>query len=236
VTNCLNFGNPEKPTVAWQLTEAVEGVASACEALEIPVVGGNVSLYNEAPAGPIFPTPVIGIVGKVPDAAQAGRLGFAREGDAIALVGPFEPSLAASELEKLCGGPPNGPLPDPDGGRIRDTHERICKGVRSRTLHSAHDIAEGGVAVALAECCIAGAVGARVRLTQELDPFAEAPGRGFIVSGPADALERWASAKPSGSCTIIGEVCGDELQIVDQLSVSVAALTQIWREGLNQFF
>jgi phosphoribosylformylglycinamidine synthase len=236
LTNCLNFGNPEKPTVAWQLTEAVEGVATACEVLGIPVVGGNVSLYNEAPAGPIFPTPVIGIVGKVPDVGKAGRLGFAREGDAIALVGPFEPSLAASELERLSGAPPSGPLPDADGGRVRETHEKIREGVRSQALHSAHDVAEGGVAVALAECCISGGIGARVQLAQALALFGEAPGQGFIVSGSADALERWASSGLSGACTIIGEVCGDELQIVGRLSVSMGELTRAWSQGLNQFF
>src|SRR5205807_7059049 len=84
LTNCLNFGNPEKPHVAWQLVEAVEGIAAACELLGVPVVGGNVSLYNEAPSGPIFPTPVIGMVGRLPDPARAGRLGFAAEGDVIA--------------------------------------------------------------------------------------------------------------------------------------------------------
>ncbi|MGN6169483.1 MAG: AIR synthase related protein, partial [Solirubrobacteraceae bacterium] len=236
VTNCLNFGNPEKPTVAWQLTEAVEGVVSACEALGIPVVGGNVSLYNEAPAGPIFPTPVIGIVGKLPDVAQAGRLGFAREGDAIALVGPFDPSLAASELEKLWGQPPIGPLPYADGGHIRQVHAKIRDGVRSQTLRSAHDIAEGGVAVALAECCMAGRIGARVELHDGLDSFGEAPGRGFIVSGPADALERWADSGPSGACTMIGEVCGDALQIVSRLSLPVDALMRVWHEGLDKFF
>jgi phosphoribosylformylglycinamidine synthase len=236
VTNCLNFGNPEKPTVAWQLTEAVEGVASACEALGIPVVGGNVSLYNEAPAGPIFPTPVIGIVGKLPDVAQAGHLGFAREGDAIALVGPFAPSLAASELEKLWGHPPSGPLPDADGGLIRQVHAKIRDGVRRRMLRSAHDVAEGGVAVALAECCIAGRIGARVQLHDALDSFGEAPGRGFIVSGPPDALERWADSGPSGACTMIGEVCGDALQIASRLSLPMDALTRAWGNGLDKFF
>jgi phosphoribosylformylglycinamidine synthase subunit PurL len=236
VTNCLNFGNPEKPTVAWQLTEAVEGVASACEALGVPVVGGNVSLYNEAPAGPIFPTPVIGIVGKLPDVAQAGRLGFARDGDAIALVGPFEPSLAASELEKLCGGPPSGPLPDADGGLIRQVHAMIRDGVRRHTLNSAHDVAEGGVAVALAECCMAGRVGARVQLQDALDSFGEAPGRGFIVSGPADAVERWADSRPSGACTMIGEVCGDALEIESRLSLPVDELLRAWSQGLDKFF
>jgi phosphoribosylformylglycinamidine synthase II len=236
LTNCLNFGNPEKPTVAWQLTEAVEGLATACEALGIPVVGGNVSLYNEAPAGPIFPTPVIGIVGKLPDVSKAGRLGFEREGDAIALVGPFQPSLAASELEKLWGQPPGGPLPDADGARVRQTHATIRDGVRSQTLHSAHDVAEGGVAVALAECCMAGGIGAQVELPDSLDAFGEAPGRGFIVSGPADVLEQGANSGPSGECTIIGEVCGDALQLGRRVSLPVAELRRAWSEGLDKFF
>ncbi len=92
-TNNLNFGNPEKPHVAWQLTESVRGLGDACRALQAPIVGGNVSLYNETSSGPIYPTPVIGMVGRLPDARRAGRLGFARAGDTIALVGPFAPSL-----------------------------------------------------------------------------------------------------------------------------------------------
>ncbi len=89
LTNCLNFGNPEKPHVAWQLTRAVEGMAAACRAFGVPVVGGNVSLYNEGPEGPIYPTPVVGMVGELPDAARAGGLAFGRPGDMVALVGPF---------------------------------------------------------------------------------------------------------------------------------------------------
>src|SRR5262249_19763550 len=103
LTNCLNFGNPEKPAPAWQLDRAVSGLADACNALGIPVVGGNVSLYNEGPEGPIYPTPVVGMVGELPDPAKAGGSAFAREGDAIALLGPFSPSLAGSELAKLRG-------------------------------------------------------------------------------------------------------------------------------------
>jgi phosphoribosylformylglycinamidine synthase len=236
LTNCLNFGNPEKPTVAWQLAEAVEGVALACDALGIPVVGGNVSLYNEAPAGPIFPTPVIGIVGKLPDVAEAGRLGFARAGDAVALVGPFEPSLAASELEKLWGHSPRGPLPATDGLRVRDAQEKVRDGVRSRALHSAHDVAEGGVAVALAECCGSGEIGVRVELPEGLEPFGEAPGQGFIVSGTADALAQWAKSGPSAPCTIIGEVCGDVLHIAGRLELPVTELARAWSAGLVQFF
>ncbi|MDP9399568.1 MAG: phosphoribosylformylglycinamidine synthase subunit PurL, partial [Actinomycetota bacterium] len=108
LTNCLNFANPEKPHVAWQLTEAVRGLGDACRALGVPVVGGNVSLYNEGPAGPIYPTPVVGMVGELPDAARAGSLGFRQEGDLIALAGPFRPALAGSELARLRG----EPLPD----------------------------------------------------------------------------------------------------------------------------
>ena len=104
LTNCLNFGNPEKPAPAWQLDRAVSGLAEACEALGVPVVGGNVSLYNEGPEGPIYPTPVVGMVGELPDPAP-GRAAAPspREGDAIALLGPFAPTLAGSELAKLRG-------------------------------------------------------------------------------------------------------------------------------------
>src|SRR4051794_17443173 len=103
LTNCLNFGNPEKPHIAWQLTESVRALGDACRALDIPVVGGNVSLYNESGGGPIYPTPVVGMVGELPDPARAGRSGFVRAGDTIALAGPFVPQIAGSELAKLRG-------------------------------------------------------------------------------------------------------------------------------------
>ena len=223
LTNCLNFGNPEKPHVAWQLTEAVEGLAEACEALGIPVVGGNVSLYNEAPTGPIYPTPVVGIVGQLPDVHRAGQLGFAAEGDAIALVGPFEASRNGSELAKLAGLPPTGPLPPLDDRAVREAHEQVRAGVRGGTLNSAHDIAEGGLAVALAECCIAGDVGATVTLREGVDAFAEAPGQAFIVSGNERHLENFE---------IIGRVGGSELAIDGVLRISVSDLEQAWSGGL----
>src|SRR6478672_4197949 len=188
LTNCLNFGNPEKPHVAWQLVEAVAGLAEACEQLGVPVVGGNVSLYNEAPTGPIYPTPVVGMVGELPDPARACGSAFLREGDAIALVGPFDPSLAGSELAKLQGHAPAGKLPPLDPAAVAQAHREVREGVRAGVLRSAHDIAEGGVAVALAECCIAGSIGATVALPEGIDPFAESPGQGFIVSGSEDAL------------------------------------------------
>ncbi|MBV8988786.1 MAG: phosphoribosylformylglycinamidine synthase subunit PurL, partial [Solirubrobacterales bacterium] len=130
LTNCLNFGNPEKPHIAWQLTEAVDGIAEACEALGVPVIGGNVSLYNESPTGPIFPTPIVGLVGRLPDAARAGSIAFVREGDAIALVGSFEPSQKGSELAKLRGEPVSGPLPAPDLDQLRAAQQTVREGVR----------------------------------------------------------------------------------------------------------
>jgi phosphoribosylformylglycinamidine synthase len=223
LTNCLNFGNPEKPHVAWQLTEAVEGLAEACEALDIPVVGGNVSLYNEAPTGPIFPTPVVGIVGKLPAASRAGRLGFVYEGDPIALVGEFKPSRAGSELEKLLGRPPRGPLPSVKATAVRDAREAVRDGIRSGALHQAHDIAEGGLAVALAECCVAGEIGARVEVEDDL--FGEAPGSAFIVSGPG--------AEELGQ--VIGRVGGSELEIAGRLSIAVSELVAVREQGLARF-
>jgi phosphoribosylformylglycinamidine synthase len=225
LTNCLNFGNPEKPHVAWQLTEAVAGMAEACEQLGVPVVGGNVSLYNEAPTGPIFPTPVVGIVGRLPDAARAGRLAFVQEGDVIALVGPFDPALAGSELAKLQGRAAAGKLPPIDPAAASEAHRDVRDGVRSGALRSAHDIAEGGLAVALAECCIAGSIGATVRLPAGLDPFAEAPGRGFIVSGPAQAL---------ADMTVIGRVGGSVLTIEGKLALAVSELRDARELGLAQ--
>ena len=214
VTNCLNFGNPEKPHVAWQLSEAVRGLGDACRALGVPVVGGNVSLYNEAPDGPIYPTPVVGMVGELPDARRAGRLAFAREGDLIALVGPFNPDLHGSELSKLGGAELPTALADVPLDAALDALDAVREAIRAGTLSSAHDVADGGVAVALAECCLAGGVGAHVRLGGATHGplrllFGEGPG-GFVVSGPAevlDALGERTRMRP------IGEVGGETLRI-----------------------
>jgi phosphoribosylformylglycinamidine synthase II len=215
LTNCLNFGNPEKPHIAWQLSESVRGMADACRALDVPVVGGNVSLYNEGPEGPIYPTPVVGMVGRLPDAARAGRLGFSVAGDAIAFAGPFTPSLPGSELAKLRGEPLPEGLPDVDVVAVRKAQEAVRDAVRRGELRSAHDIAEGGLAVALAECCLAGGHGAQVdfrgadadgeRLLEAL--FGEGAG-GFVLSGPRPVL---AALARELQLTFVGEVGGDQL-------------------------
>jgi phosphoribosylformylglycinamidine synthase len=208
LTNCLNFGNPEKPHIAWQLSEAVRGLGDACRALGVPVVGGNVSLYNEGAEGPIYPTPVVGMVGELPDVERAGRLGFAREGDAIAVVGPFNPDLHGSELAKLGGGELPRGLPEVDVEAVRETLAAVREAVRAGRVSSAHDIAEGGLAVALAECCLSGGIGASISIEGDVKPlpllYGEAPG-GFVVSGPPDEVAALG--------TVIGEVGGDELSI-----------------------
>jgi phosphoribosylformylglycinamidine synthase len=224
VTNCLNFGNPEKPHVAWQLSEAIEGLAQACRDLNVPVVGGNVSLYNESPDGPILPTPVIGMVGKLPDARRCGWLGFTNPGDRIALVGSFNPTRDGSEIAKLHGSAPAGALPDKDVSAIRATHERVRQAIRNRDFTTAHDIAEGGILVAIAECCIATGLGAIINLPDDIDPFGEDFGTAFIVSGPTEGLE---------GLPIIGAVGGRDLVVNDLLIVAVSELSQVHAQGLS---
>jgi phosphoribosylformylglycinamidine synthase len=242
LTNCLNFGNPEKGLIAWQLTEAVRGLGEACRALGIPVVGGNVSLYNEAGEGPIYPTPVVGIVGELPDAARAAGLGFARAGDSVALVGPFAPALGASELARLRGEALPRGLPAADVPAIVAAHAAVREAVRSGAISSAHDVAEGGLAVALAECCLAGSLGAEVSLAGAAagadlltDLFGEGPG-GFVLSGPEDALRALADGPTPVS--IVGRVGTERLRIElgagEALDLSLDRLAESHRalEGL----
>jgi phosphoribosylformylglycinamidine synthase II len=233
LTNCLNFGNPEKPHIAWQLTRAVAGLGDACRALGVPVVGGNVSLYNEGAEGPIYPTPVVGMVGELPDAARAGGLAFTKAGDAVALIAArtWAPALAGSELAKLRGRAPEGELPAADLGELRAVHAAVRQAVRSGALRSAHDVADGGLAVALAECCLAG-MGADVDLEglPVADPgallFGEGPGA-FVVSGPREAFAAFGAA-----ATVIGTVGGDVLRLAGTLSVPVAELARVHADGL----
>ncbi len=231
-TNNLNFGNPEKGHIAWQLTESVRGLGDACRALRAPIVGGNVSLYNEGATGPIYPTPVIGMVGRLPNARRAGRLGFARAGDAIALVGPFVPSLAASELDKLRGEPLPDGLAQFDIAAVAAAQAAVRDAVRAGKLASAHDIAEGGLAVALTECCLGGELGAEVSLGEDFRETTAllAPGQGsvspvstgvtaalfgegaggFVVSGAEEVLSGLAERT---AVRRIGTVGGEALRI-----------------------
>jgi phosphoribosylformylglycinamidine synthase len=232
-TNNLNFGNPEKSHIAWQLSESVRGLGDACRALDAPIVGGNVSLYNEGATGPIYPTPVIGMVGRLPDARRAGRLGFQRAGDRIALVGSPRPSLAASELAKLLGQALTDGLPAIDIHAVHATHLAIRDAVRAGAVSSAHDITEGGLAVALAECCLAGGMGAQVELREDFWEAISAEGGetvalfgegcgGFLVSGGTDALLELGTRVPVSP---IGTVGGSVLSIAEPGAAEGSILT-----------
>src|SRR5262249_24432786 len=155
---------------AWQLERSVQGLADACRALEIPVVGGNVSLYNETEHGPIYPTPVVGMVGELPDAARAAGIAPG-DGDRLILVGPFAPSLAGSELAKPRG-QLDGGLPATQIGAVADALAFVRAAVRDGAARAAHDVSDGGLACALAEMAIAGGVG----IVVDLDPLVEARG------------------------------------------------------------
>jgi phosphoribosylformylglycinamidine synthase len=177
------------------------------------VVGGNVSLYNQSGDGPIYPTPVVGMVGSLPHAAKAGRLGFAREGDVIAMVGITNPQLAGSELAKLRGEPLPDGLAAVDVAAVKATQETIRDEVRLGELTSAHDIAEGGFLVAVAECCLAGGAGARLDLGPSDDAlrhlFGEGVG-GFVVAGPRAVIDALAGR---ADVDVFGTVGGDRLEV-----------------------
>jgi len=243
LTNCLNFGNPERPAVAWQLERAVDGLADACRALGVPVIGGNVSLYNEGGSGPIYPTPVVGMVGRLPDATRAAGIAFRQEGHEIALIGPFEPVLEGSELEKRWGRTADG-LPQIDLAAQARALAVVREAVRGGKLASAHDVSDGGLACAVAECCVAGGVGARVEwdatgierlplpAPSDVRLFGEAPG-GVVVSGPAAAIAELADAAADTPVLILGTVGGNTLDMrvfAARLRVAVDDLTTA-REG-----
>jgi phosphoribosylformylglycinamidine synthase II len=230
LTNCLNFGNPEKPVPAWQLDRAIAGLAEVCTALGVPVVGGNVSLYNEGPEGPIYPTPVVAMVGELPDPAKACGSAFAREGDAIGLLGPFSPTLAGTELVKLRGELEMG-LPQPEIEAVAVACAKVRDAVRAGKLSSVHDISDGGLACALAESAIAGGVGCSIDLqplrergcSPEEALFGEGTG-GFLLSGDRATLEELGA-------TPLGKVGGTTIEIAAgdrSLTVGLVALESAW--------
>ena len=201
VTDNLNFGSPEKPVGYWQLANACKGIADACRELSTPVTGGNVSLYNETLDSegnpqPIYPTPVIGMVGLVPDITKICGQAWTREGDIIYLLGDFQPTLGASEYLATVYDTVEGKPPTVDFDREKSV-QAVCRhGIRQGWIQSAHDLAEGGLAVALAEACIGNNFGATVNISvsesQRLDEvlFGEATGQ-IIVSVSPNLVDSW---------------------------------------------
>jgi phosphoribosylformylglycinamidine synthase II len=241
VTDCLNFGNPERPEVYWQLQEAVAGISSACLALGVPVVSGNVSLYNESEAGgAIHPTPVIGMVGLLDDHARRLAPAFVADGDFVLLVGRSANDLGGSEYLKVVHGQVAGPPPAMDLAAERASHQVVLEAAAAGLLRSAHDVAEGGTLVALAECCLLGGRGARCgTLKPERDVrldaafFGESQGR-FVVSATArsvPALQQLARGH-GVRLTLLGMTGGDRIEFDGQLRVPLQELREAWEGAL----
>jgi len=238
LTDCLNFGNPEKPEIMWQFAEAVRGLADACRELGVPVVSGNVSLYNETDGRAVFPTPTCAVVGLVPDVEKTSTPWFKAEGHEIALLGVNTGEAGGSEYLKAIFDKTAGLPPRIDMAREKAVQDAVRTLVRAGVVASAHDCADGGIAVALAECCIGGeGLGAKVRVPgtarTDLLLFAEDPSRVIVSYDPARRGEVERIAKEAGApFTVLGTVGGTSLAIEGALDVPVSKLARAYRTGL----
>jgi phosphoribosylformylglycinamidine synthase len=237
ITDCLNFGSPEKPEIFWQLEKAVDGMSAACRALGTPVVSGNVSLYNETNGVAVYPTPVVGMVGLIEDLSHITTQLFKQAGDLIYVIGEAKPEFGGSELQKWLEGRIFGKAPELDlaveARRQRQLLAAICAGV----VASAHDVAEGGLAVALAECLMgASGLGAKVAVSGDFvsELFSETQSR-FVVSVKKEhqqAFEQLVEAK------WIGEVTGDGILTVNGgqgetiIRLSVDEMRNVWKGAI----
>ena len=251
-TNCLNFGNPERPDIMWQFVQAVEGIAEGCRALGIPITGGNVSLYNETDGQAIHPTPVLGVVGLLEDAGQVLTRLFPAAGLDVVLLGDAAGALGGSEYLKRVHGLVRGRPAPVDFDREKALQQLVVDAARRGMLCSAHDCAEGGLAVALAECCIeSGGVGARVDLPASagagdgLDVvrglFGESPSR-IVVSATRDRrVELLERARALGvPAAVVGRTGGDRVTVsvagAVVADVALEAAEHAWATGLARHF
>ncbi|MBE3591984.1 MAG: phosphoribosylformylglycinamidine synthase subunit PurL [Thermoanaerobacter sp.] len=188
VTDCLNFGNPEKKEIYWQLKNSIFGIAKACETLQIPVVSGNVSLYNENEGEAIYPTPVIGMAGLIEDVSKICTMDFKKEGDVIIILGENKGEIGGSEYLKVCFGMVKGQPPQIDLEEGKRLQELVLKLIDEGLINSSHDISEGGFAAALVESAIAGKKGAKISLQTSLradiELFSESQSRALITVSP----------------------------------------------------
>jgi phosphoribosylformylglycinamidine synthase subunit PurL len=252
-TNCLNFGNPERPGIMWQFARAVAGIGDACRALDVPITGGNVSLYNETDGKAIYPTPTIGVVGLLEHADRVMSSRFRESGDAIVLLGESGPELGGSEYLKVMHDLVRGVPPALDLGKERDLQRLVVALADARLVRSAHDCSDGGLAVAVAESCFdTGGIGAEVsvgsvtlsadrQLNDAAAVFGESASR-VVVSVAADCLtgvlER--AAAQNVAARVIGQTGGNRLRIavngdvVVDLAVDEAERT--WSRALEAHF
>ncbi len=257
VTNCLNYADPTRPEAFWQLSEGVRGLADACRALDIPVTGGNVSLFNESSTGAIAPTPEIGVVGLLDDVAQLVGPEFVSAGDSIILVGEITPGLAGSAYAQLAGVAPEDGPPSIDLAREASVQRFVRTAIGRGLVASAQDVSAGGLAVALAEGAIWGDLGARVRLlvngTPATDLFGESPSRLILTAGQGHLAELLALAQEAdvpaaeigtvggervvielGGRGAIGDAEGRGSVLSDALDVTLADLRHTWDHGLER--
>jgi phosphoribosylformylglycinamidine synthase len=240
ITDCLNFGNPEKPEVMAQFEAAVRGIADACRALDVPVVSGNVSFYNETDGRAIPPTPTVGMVGLLDDVTRHVRLPFRRNGDLVALLGETRDELGASEFLRTIRGRDEGPCPEVDLPAEARLVNLLVALAAHEKLASAHDVSDGGLAVALAECAMQGNLGAVVELDSDLRPsallFGESTGRAIVSVPPSsEAAVRTAAEQSRVPFRVIGTVGGDRLRVFVRgrvfIDEDLAALDRLWRSA-----
>ena len=242
VTDCLNFGDPERPEVSYQLEEAIKGIAEACRVLGVPVVSGNVSLYNESHGQAVYPTPVLGALGVLDDVTRHCGAGFQRPGDVVVLLGASDikgdaATLAGSEAQELLQGTVAGrPAIDLV---LESLVQRLCRAaVAQGLLSSAHDCSEGGLAVALAESCILGQLGAVIETNVagrwDAALFGEAPSR-IVVSLRQDDLGtlQAMAAQERVPTVLLGRVGGERFSISDLVDLPLTELEGAWRSGLS---
>jgi phosphoribosylformylglycinamidine synthase len=243
-TNCLNFGNPEKPEIMWEFAEAVRGLGDAAESLGVPVISGNVSFYNETLGTAIYPTPTIAIVGLLEEWGRHAVAHFPGEGLDVVLLGETREELGGSEWLSLRRGLEAGLPPRVDLAHEKRLHGLLAAGVASGAIASAHDVSDGGLAVALAECCFVGGeanVGVDVTLQERLRPdavlFGETTGRVVISTSDADALLALA-AEHEVPAARIGTTGGTALRIRSAqteetwIERPVEALEAVWKRAL----
>ncbi|MCX8161076.1 MAG: phosphoribosylformylglycinamidine synthase subunit PurL [Candidatus Saccharicenans sp.] len=247
VTNCLNFGNPEKPEIMWQFKQAVEGIAEACRRFEIPVTGGNVSFYNETEGKAIYPTPVLGIIGLVPDTSQVPAAGFRGAGDAIILLGENKEELGGSEYLRLVFSEEKGQPPVLNFDLEKRVQECCRQAIRSGLVRTAHDLSEGGLAVALAECSFKGPrrIGFEVKLNDQLRTdallFGESQSRIILATRKENARKILALArKMKVKARIIGRTGGRNMviwhrkkKVIDQ---PVDLGYRAWKNSIPDYF
>ena len=239
VTNCLNFGSPEDPAVMWQFTEAVRGLADGCLELGIPVTGGNVSFYNQTGRAAIQPTPVVGVLGVHDDVRRRVRSGFTAPGDNIVLLGETRPEFGGSLWAWLVHGHLGGLPPKADLDVERRLAEVLVSASSEGLIESAHDLSDGGLAVALAESCLAGKIGCSVAPQGELTTFlfSESAGRA-IVTVPSEAQSELTNlcARIGVPATVIGVTGGPALAVSGGFTVSLNELAAAHGAALPALF